>query len=242
MNKQFTVFYAARSQYFTRNDYGVKDGKLYICKKKFKPKSTEYTEEDLLMCNDSVVNIRYDDQYKVWTNFSILHMKNKVYDYTEYRVLNDGIKICNSADNFVRNIWKLRNKWVKARMHRKGCNKPITYTQFDRWEHPVLKNFRVMISATKKLITKYGYGVVEGKLTTCVTECAKYEDKYRVRNNFSMMYQGRMYSYDEYRITDDGLQVCNSSDRLIKEKWRNFIVSEKITTAFKHCNVSVDGF
>ena len=106
-----------------------------------------------------------------------------------------------------------------------------------------------MISATKKLIiTKYGYGVVEGKLTTCVTECAKfiftikYEDKYRVRNNFSMMYQGRMYSYDEYRITDDGLQVCNSSDRLIKEKWRNFIVSEKITTAFKHCNVSVDGF
>ena len=79
-----------------------------------------------LMCNDSVVNIRYDDQYKVWTNFSILHMKNKVYDYTEYRVLNDGIKICNSADNFVRNIWKVRNKWVKARMHRKGCNKPIT--------------------------------------------------------------------------------------------------------------------
>jgi hypothetical protein len=51
-----------------------------------------------------------------------------------------------------------------------------------------------------------------------------------------------MYYYDEYRITDDGLQVCNSSDHLIKEKWRNFIVSEKITTAFKHCNVSVDGF
>jgi hypothetical protein len=57
-----------------------------------------------------------------------------------------------------------------------------------------------------------------------------------------VQYQGRMFSYDKYRITDGDLQVCNSSDRLIKEKWRNFIVLEKITTAFKHCNVSVDGF
>ena len=97
VNKQFTVYFVPRSQYFTRNDYRVKNGKPYICYEKFKPRSTKYTEEDLLMCNDSVVNIRYDDQYKVWTNFSILHMKNKVYDYTEYRVLNDGIKICNSA-------------------------------------------------------------------------------------------------------------------------------------------------
>ncbi|CAB3993514.1 Hypothetical predicted protein [Paramuricea clavata] len=133
-------------------------------------------------------------------------------------------------------------------MHEKSCNKPIIYIEFDRWEYTVLKDFRVRIFATKQLITKYDYVVYEGKLETCVTECAnftftiKYEDEYRVWNNFSLMYQGRMYSYDEYRITDDGLQVCNSSDRLIKEKWRNFIVSEKITIAFKHCNVSVDGF
>jgi hypothetical protein len=112
----------------------------------------------------------------------------------------------------------------------------------------VLKDFRVRILAAKQLITKYDYAVFEGKLISCVIECAnftvtiKYEDVYRVWNNFSIMYQGRMYSYDEYRITDDGLQVCKSSDRLIKEKWRNFIVSEKITTAFQVCNVSVDGF
>ena len=247
VNKQFTVYFAARSQYFTRNDYGVHNGKPDICEEKFKPKSTEYTQEDLLMCNDSIINIKYDDEYKVSDNFSILY-KNNVYDYTEYRVLNDSIKICNSTDNYVRNIWKVRNKWVKATMHQKSCNKPITYIQFDRWEYTVLKNFRVQISATKKLITKYDYGVDEGTFITCVTECAnftftiKYEGEYKVWNNFSMMYQGRMYSYDEYRITDDGLQLCNSSDRLIKEKWRNFIVSEKITFAFKQCNVSVDGF
>ncbi|CAB3995319.1 Hypothetical predicted protein [Paramuricea clavata] len=247
VNKQFTVYLAATSQYLTRNEYGVEDAQLYICDEKLRTMSTEYTQEDILMCNDSIISIKYDDEYKVRTDFSILY-KNKVYNYTEYRVLNDSIKICNSTGNYVRNIWKLRNYWVKARMHEKSCNKTIIYIEFDRWEYTVLKDFRVRIFATKQLITKYDYAVCEGKLETCVTECGKftftikYENEYRVWNNFSMMYQGRMYSYDEYRITDDGLQVCNSSDRLIKEKWRNFIVSEKITIAFKHCNVSVDGF
>ncbi|CAB4016435.1 Hypothetical predicted protein [Paramuricea clavata] len=244
VNKHFTVYSAGESQYFTRNEYGLEDGKPYICDEKFRPESTEYTQEDLLMCKDSIINIKYDDEYKVRTDFSILY-KNNVYD----RVLNDSIKICNSINNYVNNIWKVRNKWVKATIHEKSCNKPITYTVFDRWEYTVLKDFRVQILATKQLVTKYDYAVFEGELETCVTECAnftftiKYENDYRVWNNFSMMYQGRMYSYDEYRTMDDGLHVCNSSDRLIKEKWRNFIVWEKITIPFiNHCNVSVDGF
>ncbi|CAB4031068.1 Hypothetical predicted protein [Paramuricea clavata] len=247
VNKQFTVYSAARSQYFTKNEYGVEDGKPSTCDEKFRPESTEYTQEDLLMCNDSIINITYDDEYKVRTDFSIIY-KNKVYDYTEYRVLNDGIKICNSTDNNVRNIWKLRNDWVKGTIDEKSCNKPVAYNDFDRWEYTVLKNFKVRILATKKLIANNDYGVDKGKRITCVPEWADftftitYEDEYRVWNNFSMMYQCRMYYYDEYRMTDDDLQVCNSSDRRIKEKWRNFIVSEKITIAFKHCNVSVDGF
>ncbi|CAB4005130.1 Hypothetical predicted protein [Paramuricea clavata] len=247
VNKQFIVYYAVTSQYFTRNEYGVEDGKPYTCDEKFRPKSTEYTKEDLLMCSDSIINIQYDDEYKVRTDFSILY-KNKVYDYTEYRVLNDSIKICSSTDNYVRNIWKVRNKLVKEAMQYKSCNKLAVYFVFTRREYTLFKDFRVMILATKQLIIKYDYAVFEGKLVTCVINCAiftitiKNEDKYRVWNNFSMIYQGRIYSYDEYRITDDGLQVCNSSDRLIKEKWRNLIVSEKITIAFKYCNVSVDGF
>ena len=58
-----------------------------------------------------------------------------------------------------------------------------------------------------------------------LTECAnftfniKYDDIYKVWNNFSMMYQSRMYRYNEYRVTDDGLQVCNSSDPFIQQKW-----------------------
>ncbi|CAB4002243.1 Hypothetical predicted protein [Paramuricea clavata] len=411
VNKQFTVYLGRRGQYFTRNDYGVDDGKPFTCQEKFRPESSEYTLEDLLMCNNSIFNIKYDDEYKVLTDFSILY-KNKVYDYTEYRVLNDSIKICNSTDNCVRNIWKVRNKWVKAKIHQKSCNKPIRELWLYRKYYTVNKQFTVYSAAegqhftrneygvknskpytcdekfkpdsteytqedllmcndsiinikyddeykvgltfqystrtrndygvkdgkpftcqekfrsisteytqedllmckdsiinikyddefkvrsdfsilyknkvynyteyrvlndgikicnstdnnvnvrniwkarnkwsshfgSKAADTKYDYVLFEGKLMTCVTACAnftftiKYEDEYRVWNNFSMMYQGRMYSYDEYRITYYGLQVCNSSDRLIKEKWGNFIVSEKITIAFQDCNVSVDGF
>ena len=80
------------------------------------------------------------------------------------------------------------------------------------------------------------------------TKCANftftinYEDEYKVWKNFSMTYQSRMYRYNEYRVTDDGLQVCNSSDPLIQQRWQNFIVREKNMTVLTHCNVSVDGF
>ncbi len=73
----------------------LRNGEPYVCKEKLRPNSTEYTQKDLLMCNDSIINISYHDEYNVWTNFSILY-KNKMYNYTEYRLLNDGIKICNS--------------------------------------------------------------------------------------------------------------------------------------------------
>ena len=147
MNKEFTLYDAPRNQYFTRNDYGLRDGKPHICQEKFKPTSTEYTQEDLLMCNNSIINIKYDYEYEVPTDFSILY-KNKVYDYTEYRVLNDGIKICNSTDNDVRNIWKVRNKWVKPRMHRKICNTPIRIIWPYRVYYTVSKQFTVYFPPT----------------------------------------------------------------------------------------------
>ncbi|CAB3996766.1 Hypothetical predicted protein [Paramuricea clavata] len=31
---------------------------------------SEYTQEDLLLCNNSIINIKYDDEYKVQTDFS----------------------------------------------------------------------------------------------------------------------------------------------------------------------------
>ena len=173
VTKQFTVYSAYNSQYFTRKDYAVIDGKPNICGKKLRPRSTEYTQEDLLMCNDSIINITYDDEYKARTDFSILY-KNKVYDYTEYRVLNDGIKICNSTENYVRNIWKLRNKWVKRTMHYKSCNKPISINRIPRKFYTVRKDFSVLILRTDQVIAKDDYGVFEGNLIICKEKIINY--------------------------------------------------------------------
>ncbi|CAB3989518.1 Hypothetical predicted protein [Paramuricea clavata] len=167
LTKQFTVYLADNGQYFTRNDYAVIHGKPNVCEEKLRPRINEYTQEDLLMCNDSIINIKYDVEYKVRTDFSILYKNkvNKVYDYTEYRVLDDGIKICNSTDNYVRNIWKLRNAWVKEKMHYKSCNKPMSIYKFRQKFYTVRKDFSVlMLLPTYQVIAKYDYGVFEGQV------------------------------------------------------------------------------
>jgi hypothetical protein len=165
VTKQFTVYWPDNGQYFKRNDYAVIDGEPYTCQEKLRPKSSEYTQEDLLMCNDSIINIKYDDEYKVRTDFSILY-KKKVYDYTEYRVLDDSVKICNSTDNDARNIWKERNKYVKEWMHYQSCNLPDVY-RFPQELYTVRKDFSVLILQTDQVIAKYDYGVHEGKFEIC---------------------------------------------------------------------------
>ncbi len=256
VRKQFTVYYAVTSQYFTRNDYGVMDNKLIICREKPRPYSTEYTQEDLLMCKDSIINIKYDDEYKVWTNFSILY-KNKVYDYTEYRVLNDDIKICNSTDNHVRNIWKLRNDWVKGKMHLKSCNKPTRTVRLNRPYYVVSKQFTFYLSATSQYFTRNDYGVIDGKPQICREKSRfflreytqedllmcndsiiniKYDDEYKVWNDFSILYKNKVYDYTEYRVLNDGIKICNSTDNYVRNIWkvRNSWVKKRMH--FKSCN------
>ena len=184
---------------------------------------SEYTPEDLLMCNESIINIKYDDEYKVRTDLSILY-KNTVYDYTEYRVLNDSIKICNSTDNNVRNIWKLRNKWVKATMHYKTCNKPISLI---RQYYTVNKQFIVYSGGDSHYLTRNKYWVIDGKLTICKenyrptsTEYTqedllmcndsiiniKYDDEHKVRTDFSILYKNKVNNYTEYRVLNDSIK------------------------------------
>ncbi|CAB3993513.1 Hypothetical predicted protein [Paramuricea clavata] len=256
VTKQFTVYLAPSTQYFTRNDYGLQDGRLTLCEEKLRPTSTEYTKEDLLMCNDSIINIKYDDEYKVRTDFSILY-KNKVYDYTEYRVLNDAIKICNSTDNYVRNIWELRNDWVKATMHLKSCNKPNRSFSLPREYYTVNKQFTLYFVAMSQYFTRNGYGVKDGKLHICQekfkpvsTEYTqedllmcndsiiniKYDDEYKVRNDFSILYKNKVHDYTEYRVLNDAIKICNSTDKYVQNIWelRNDWV--KATMHLKSCN------
>ena len=247
INKDFTVYVSGTSQYFSRHDYDVRDGEPIVCSEIVRPNSYHYTRQDLLMCSDSIINIKYDDKYKVWNNFSMLY-KNKMYNYTEYRALNDSIKICNSTDNFVKNIWTLRNFVVMWLRVFKTCIKPVVFFPLYKGEYHVRKNFTVFIRETKLLIAKDHYGLFLNVLFLCVNKCVNststinYEDEYRVWNNFSIMYKGQMYHYFEYRVTDKGVQICNSSDRLIKETWQNLTALEKRKMAYSICNVHVAGF
>ena len=246
VNNQFTIYYAVNSQYFPSHSYAIKNGEPVVCKRNVQNLSTEYTKEDLLMCNSSTIKIKYDDDYNVWNNFSIIY-KKKVYSYTEYRDLNNAIKICNSTYTFVKEIWRLRNHFVKATMHTKNCNKPIRHIPLYQREYNVLNDFKLIVSKDLFLSKNY-YGIFKGNPIICVTECAnstftiKYKDEYRLWNNFSMSYKDQIYHYFDYRVTDDSVQVCNSSARPIIEKWRNLVALEKRTTAYQRCSVSVDGF
>ena len=247
INKDFTVYDSSTSQYFKRNDYGVYEGVPVVCNRNVGLESFQYTREDLFLCNDSIINIKYDDEYKVWNNFSILY-KDKMYSYTEYRALNDGIKICNSTDNFEKNIWKLRNYWVILKRNLNSCNRPIVAFPLYQGEYDALKNFTLLIRASKLSMAKNDYRIFNGIPFLCVNKCVNstsiinYEDEYRVWSNFTVMYKGKMYNYFEYRVTDNGLQICNSSDRLIKENWRNLTALEKRSTAYADCNGHVGGF
>ena len=257
VSKQFTVYFVITSQYFTRNDYGVKSGELIICHEKLRPESTEYTQEDLLMCNDSIINIKYDEEYKVWTNFSILY-KNKVYDNTEYRVLNDGVKICNSTDDDVKNIWKLRNYWVKATMYLKSCNETIIYTVEQKY-YVVNKHFIVYLSVTGQYFTRNDYGVImigrififckeklgpysieytQEDLLMCNDSIIniKYDNEYKVWTNFSILYKNKVYDYTEYRVLNDGIKICNSTDNDVRNIWKVRNKWVKMRMHRKSCN------
>ena len=101
------VFWVASAQSFEKHEYMVLNGQFYICGYKMKPETPNFTKEDMLLCNDSLIKIKFHEDYKVWNDFSLLY-ENKVYDFTEYRVLNDSINICNSTDNYVQDSGKLR--------------------------------------------------------------------------------------------------------------------------------------
>ena len=261
VNKQFTVYLGSRGQYFTKNDYAVIDGELNICKEKLRSTSTQYTEEDLLMCNNSILNIAYDDEYKVWKDFSILY-KNKVYDSTEYRVLNDGIKICNSADNDVRNIWKLRNDWVNKRMHRESCSEPNRTIWFNATSRRLLnKQFTFYFQGTGQSFTRNDYGVGDGKLYICKEKLGpisteytqedllmcndsiiniNYDDEeYKVWTNFSILYKNKVYDYTKYRVLNDGIKICNSTDNHVRNIWKLRTVWVKETRHNKSCDETI---
>ena len=174
VGKHFSVFFAGSAQSFEKHEYIVRHGQLYICSEKLKPETPNFSKEDMLLCNDSIIKVKFDEKYKVWTSFSIFY-ENKVYDFTEYRILNDSISICNSTDKYVQESWKLRNGWVKKERHFLSCKRrPIKIVSYQKPAFTVLKDFSVRLSLTKQVILNSEYGVFEGKVQICVEKLTEY--------------------------------------------------------------------
>ena len=168
VDKQFNVFWVGSAQSFKKYEYIVFNGQFYICGHKIKPATPNFTKEDVLLCNDSLIKIKFHEEYKVWNDFSIFY-ENKVYDFTEYRVLNDSISICNSTDKYVQESWKLRNGWVKNKGHFFSCKRrPSKIATYQKTAFTVLKDLNVRLSLTKQVILNSEYGVFEGKVQICV--------------------------------------------------------------------------
>ena len=231
VGKQFDVFFAGSAQSFKKHEYMVDHGVLVICGERLNPETPDLTKEDMLLCYDSLITIKFGLEYKVWNNFSIFH-ENKVYDYTEYRVVNDSINICNSTDNFVQESWKLRNKWVKANLHYYyyHCYSAELMDGFFRNNYTLFNNFTVFFQLTQQSFARRDYSVYLGYFMTCSTNLSfscndhlvevNYSDEYEVFKNFSLSYRMKQYDYREYRLQDYAFELCFSNDSRVQDIWK----------------------
>ena len=203
VSNQFKVFLAGSVQSLKTYEYMVLRGQFAICDTNLKPETPNFTRADMLLCNDSLVKIKLDEQYMVGNDFSLLY-KNTVYGYTEYRVLDNSINICNSSDSYVQDSWRLRNYYVKRERHFLSCKRgpqnkysyaiyqqkqatvrsfsiglSLTkqvmpnYAIYQQTQFTVSKDFSIRLSLTKQVIPNYDYGVDEGKVHVCIEKIIK---------------------------------------------------------------------
>ena len=234
VGKQFNIFFAGSAQSFGKYEYMVHHGELQICSERLKPDTTDLTKGDMLLCSDSLIKIKFYDEYKVWNNFSVLY-KNQMYDFTEYRVVNDSIHICNSADNFVQDSWRVRNKIVKLNLGSKHCN--VWVDGFFRNNYTLFKNFTVFFRPTQQIFTSQDYGVIFKHFAICSAKLSlscnhhlvkvKYSEKYKVFKNFALSYRKKRYNYREYRLGHDGIELCASKDPRVQAIWKTRNTWEK---------------
>ena len=227
--KNFTVFFKPTQKSFTRQNYGVYLGYFLIC-------STKLT----LSCNDHLVKVKYSEEYKVFSNFSLSYHK-KHYDYRKYRLRYRAFELCATHVSKVQAIWKTGNSWMKGI---KSAFCPSMFKTINRY-YVVGKQFNVFLVGFAQSFDKYEYQLYNGRLTICAEKLKpatvksteedlllckdslikiKFDDEYKVWNNFSMLFKNKVYDYNKYRVLDldDGINICNSTDNYVRP--------------FKHCN------
>ena len=227
INKRFTLYFAPLNRYFARAEYVVVDEEPYVCKDKLIHKSPLNTSADVLsLCNNSVLSINYDDDYVIFGNFLMAYVDPPKYfslDYSSYRVEGDVIKICMSSNIDVNKEWSARNRWLKTSPI---CDEDLIKLALKPSAYTINKNLTVHLKALKENIKPTNYVLTHsGELAYICIEpgnnlpmCSdfditiRYDEYYEVRNNFSILYKEKVYTHKKYRVTSDGIKICNSSD------------------------------
>ena len=65
-------------------------------------------------------------------------------------------------------------------MHFKHCNRSITCNEYHRQQYTVLKDFRVRIQKSNQVISKYDYGIFQGKFIICDKKLFSYTTNFKI--------------------------------------------------------------
>jgi hypothetical protein len=257
LSKNFVVYYAPTSQQFSRKDYSVIGSRLHVCEQLLGKVSLKLTSDDLLICNDSIIDVKHQDYFVNPRNNFAIYFKKKEYNYKDYGVTTNGVKICNSTDRDVQSSWRLRNGWLSyARLN---CNGRVLSVPSDgTFTIMSLSDLSIYNLRSNQLFSTDEYGILKKSLIFCEESfmpdslqltnedlllCnnniinVTFKENYQIQNDdFSMMYKKRMYKNLRYTVDDGGIKICNISDIHRLYAWRSryeFVQRKKL---FEKCN------
>jgi hypothetical protein len=146
-------------------------------------------------CANFTFTIKYEDEYKVWKNFSMMY-QSQIYRYNEYRVTDDGLKVCYAPDPFIQQKWRNFIAREKKRTVFTQCNVSVDGFYFENYT--LFKNFTVFFHPTEQSFTRRDYGVIFRHFAICSAKLSlscnddlvkvKYEEQYNVFKNVSLFY------------------------------------------------------
>ncbi|CAB3982652.1 Hypothetical predicted protein [Paramuricea clavata] len=195
-------------------------------------------------CANFTFTIKYEDNYRVWNNFSMMH-RSRMYRYNEYRVTDDGLQVCNSSDTLIKQRWRDLIAREKEVLAFKYCN--VSVDAFYYSKYTLYRNFTVFFKPTEQSFTRQDYGVTFGYFAICSAKLSlfcndylvkvKYGDQYNVLQNFSLFYNNNTYDYREYQFGSEALEICDSNDSRTRTIWRTRNSWEKINRYKCHGSV-----
>jgi hypothetical protein len=119
----------------------------------------------------------------------------------------------------------LTEKITKAFNH---CN--VSVDGFYSENYTLDTNFTVFFKPSKQNFTREDYGVILGYFAVCSAKIrlscndylvrVKYGERYNVFENFSLVYNKKIYDYREYRFSHDSLEMCGSNYSRVQDIWR----------------------